>query len=104
VFFRLLAAEGGPPGAYSQPLTAGRSMACDRALFPPMALAFISGRTPSPEGGEVPFSRLVWAQDTGGAIKGAGRLDLFYGSGQAAGRLAGRMKYPGQFFFLAPKE
>ncbi len=103
VFFRPLSAEGGPIGSYNSPVSAGRSIACDRALFPPMALAFIVGTTPTANGGQSAFSRLVWAQDTGGAIKGPGRLDLFYGSGAHAGMLAGRMKNHGQLYFLAPK-
>lgn len=104
VFFRQLPAQGGPLGAYNRPVTAGRSIACDRSLFPPMALAFIRGTTPAAPGENAPLSRLVWAQDTGGAIKGPGRLDLFYGSGEAAGDLAGRMKNYGHMYFLAPKQ
>ena len=104
VFFRPLPASGGPPGAYGRPVTAGRSIACDRTLFPPMALAFIRGTTPIADGNQAPLSRLVAAQDTGGAIKGPGRLDLFYGNGQQAGELAGRMRNIGQMYFLAPKQ
>jgi membrane-bound lytic murein transglycosylase A len=58
---------------------------------------------PNAQGGTTPFSRFVLNQDTGGAIRGPGRLDLFFGSGPKAGELAGRMKYRGQMFFLAPK-
>lgn len=103
VFFRPLSAQGGPLGCYDLPLTPGRSIATDRRLFPGLALAYIQGQTPAPGGGIAPLSRFVLNQDTGGAIRGPGRLDLFYGSGNQAGELAGRMKYPGRLFFLAPR-
>ena len=103
VFFRPLPAQGGPLGAYSQPLTAGRSIATDRRIFPGMALAWIHGTRPALAGGEVPLARFVFNQDTGGAIRGPGRVDLFFGSGDEAGELAGRMKHVGQLYFLAPR-
>ena len=49
------------------------------------------------------MSRLVLNQDTGGAIRGPGRVDVFFGSGAEAGSLAGRMKNVGELYFLAPK-
>jgi membrane-bound lytic murein transglycosylase A len=104
VFFRRLSPEGGPIGAYNRPLTGGRSVAYDNSLFPPMGLAYI--RTWQPEtndGQKLPLNRLVWGQDTGGAIKGPGRVDLFCGSGPQAGELAGRMRQPGRIYFLLPK-
>jgi membrane-bound lytic murein transglycosylase A len=103
VFFRPLDAVGGPLGCYEVPLTAGRSIATDRRIFPGLAMCFIQGQTPVPDGGTAPFMRLVLNQDTGGAIRGPGRLDLFYGTGALAGELAGRMKYEGRLFFLAPR-
>jgi membrane-bound lytic murein transglycosylase A len=103
VFFRPLKAEGGPLGCYATELTAGRSIATDRRQFPGLAPAYIIGQMPNAQGGTTPFSRFVLNQDTGGAIRGPGRLDLFFGSGPEAGELAGRMKYRGQLFFLAPK-
>jgi len=103
VFFRPLDVVGGPLGCYEVPLTAGRSVATDRRMFPGLAVCFIQGQTPAPNGGVAPFMRLVLNQDTGGAIRGPGRLDLFYGSGDLAGDLAGRMKYEGRLFFLAPR-
>ncbi len=103
VFFRPLEAVGGPLGCYEVPLTAGRSIATDRRIFPGLAVCFIQGQTPAPNGRVAPFMRLVLNQDTGGAIRGPGRLDLFYGTGSLAGELAGRMKYEGRLFFLAPR-
>lgn len=104
VFFRPLAPVGGPLGCFEAPLTGGRSVATDRRIFPGLALGYVSGEMPTPGGGTVPFARFVFNQDTGGAIRGPGRLDLFFGSGPAAGDLAGRMKYPGSLYFFVPKK
>ena len=103
VFFRPLSAEGGPLGCFNQPLTGGRSIATDRKVFPGLAPAFIKVDRPALGGGEVPMSRLVLNQDTGGAIRGPGRVDVFFGSGDEAGDLAGRMKNVGELYFLAQK-
>lgn len=103
VFFRPLEAEGGPLGCYNTPLTGGRSIATDRRLFPGAALAYIRGQRPGPDGQPVDFARFVLNQDTGGAIRGPGRLDLFFGSGYEAGQEAGSMKYPGEMYFFAPR-
>ena len=103
VFFRPLSAEGGPLGCFETPLVAGRSIATDRRIFPGLALAYVSGLRPGEETDQVTINRFVFNQDTGGAIRGPGRLDLFYGSGPEAGSLAGRTKHPGYLYFLAPK-
>lgn len=103
VFFRRLSPEGGPLGCFELPLTAGRSVALDRRVFPGLAPGFILGTRPAGSSGTTPFGRFIVNQDTGGAIRGPGRLDLFYGSGAEAGLLAGRMKHAGQLFFLAPR-
>ncbi len=104
VFFRPLPPTGGPLGCFEQPLTGGRSIATDRRLFPGLALGFIAGSMPAEKGGERQFSRFVFNQDTGGAIRGPGRLDLFFGSGPEAGALAGRMKNPGRLYFFFPRK
>ncbi|MEW5724130.1 MAG: MltA domain-containing protein, partial [Thermodesulfobacteriota bacterium] len=102
VFFRML--EGEVVGNINVPLTPGRSAALDHKMFPKGALAWISGRKPTAQGGQVSkpaeFSRFVLVQDTGGAIKGPGRLDLFFGHGPEAELEAGHLKEPGQLFFL----
>jgi membrane-bound lytic murein transglycosylase A len=103
VFFRPLEAVGGPLGCYETPLTAGRSIATDRRIFPGLAACYVQGEAPAPDGGVAPLTRLVLNQDTGGAIRGPGRLDLFFGSGRQAGELAGRMKQLGRLYFLAPR-
>ncbi|MBU1276750.1 MAG: MltA domain-containing protein [Proteobacteria bacterium] len=104
VFFRPLPVTGGPLGCFEQPLTAGRSVATDRRLFPGLTLGYITGTMPAPGGGSEPLARFVFNQDTGGAIRGPGRLDLFFGSGPQAGELAGRMKHPGRLYFFFPRE
>jgi membrane-bound lytic murein transglycosylase A len=103
VFFRPLKPTDGPLGCFGKPLTAGRSIATDRRIFPGLAPAYIVGETPALGGKTAPMARIVLNQDTGGAIRGPGRVDLYYGSGDKAGSLAGRMKYPGELFFLAPR-
>jgi membrane-bound lytic murein transglycosylase A len=105
VFFRLM--EQGPFGALNVPITGGRTIASDPNIFPKGALALIIARKPLINHGKVsswmPFSRFVLNQDAGGAIIGAGRIDLFCGSGDDAGEVAGRLKEPGELFFLIKK-
>jgi len=103
VFFRPLEPRGGPLGCYEVELTPGRSIATDRRLFPAPVVAFIQGALPTADGLEAPLSRFVLNQDTGGAIRGPGRLDLFIGTGDEAGEVAGRTKHPGRLYFLLPR-
>lgn len=106
VFFRVL--DGGPLGSLEVPLTAGRSIATDSRLFPKGALAVIQTAIPiiGPAGelaGWRPVTRWVLNQDTGGAIRGRQRADIYFGSGDQAGALAGYMNRPGRMFFLLLK-
>ena len=106
VFFRLL--ENGPLGSIGVPVTPGRSLALDSRLFPKGALAYIHCQAPivGEDGGIVgwvPFSRFILNQDTGGAIKGAGRGDIFWGSGEYAEIAAGHLKHEGELYFLVLK-
>ncbi len=103
VFFRALPADGGPLGCYGEPVTGGRSIATDRGLFPAPVMAWIDAVIPATENAEVPVSRFVLNQDTGGSIRGPGRVDLFFGQGDLAGDLAGRTKHLGELYFLLPK-
>jgi len=103
VFFRELPAEGGPLGCFGVPVTAGRSIATDRKLFPAPTVAYLAGRLPTGDGEDRPFARLVVVEDTGGAITGPGRVDLFFGAGPAAGDLAGRTKHLGELYILLPR-
>lgn len=102
VFFREVPnSNDGPVGALGVPLTAERSIAIDPrsiALGSPVFLA-----TTRPNSAQ-PMNRLVMAQDTGGAIKGAVRADFFWGFGKEAGEQAGRMKQSGRMWVLLPAE
>ncbi|WP_225765420.1 MltA domain-containing protein [Stenotrophomonas sp. Marseille-Q4652] len=89
----------GPRGSLNVPLTAGYSVAVDRTVVPLGSLLWLS--TTRPDG--TPLVRPVAAQDTGGAIVGEIRADLFWGTGDAAGDLAGHMKQQGQLWLLWPK-
>jgi membrane-bound lytic murein transglycosylase A len=102
VFFRDLGPsdDKGPIGALNVPLTPGRSVAVDPefiSLGLPLWL-----NTSRPDTAE-PLQRVVLAQDKGGAIKGAGRIDLFWGAGDEAEKLAGEMKQPGQYWIIVPR-
>jgi peptidoglycan lytic transglycosylase A len=106
VFFRLL--PGPPEGSLGRPLTPARSVATDARLFPRGALAFIETEQPrrEPDGAvrRVPLARFVLNQDTGGAIRGAGRVDVFFwGRGETAAFAAGLMREPGRVYFLVPR-
>ncbi|HOL63994.1 MAG TPA: murein transglycosylase A [Accumulibacter sp.] len=89
----------GPTGAFGVPLSAERSIAVDPRFVPLGAPVFLA--TSQPEA-NAPLRRLVLAQDTGGAIRGAVRADFYYGFGDKAGQQAGRMKQPGQMWVLLP--
>lgn len=92
--------QEGPRGSLNVPLTAGYSVAIDRKVIPLGSLLWLS--TTRPDDG-APLVRPVAAQDTGGAIAGEVRADLFWGTGDAAGDLAGNMKQKGNIWLLWPK-
>jgi len=103
VFFReeaITDADLGPKGAYGIPLAARRAIAVDPTFVPLGSPVFLSTTMP---GSNEPLRRLVFAQDTGAAIKGAARADFYWGFGDDAGALAGRMKQPGDMWVLWPK-
>lgn len=102
VFFRPLKTVDGPLGCYGIPVTAGRSIATDRRLFPAPVIAWIEGTMPDLDGNQRQFSRFAVNQDTGGSIRGPGRVDLFIGAGDQAAEIAGRMNNPGRFYLLLP--
>jgi membrane-bound lytic murein transglycosylase A len=106
VFFRWV--EEGPLGNLAFPITPGRSIATDQHYYPKGGLAFLVTEQPRlDEAGRVlgwhPLHRWVLSQDTGGAIRGPGRIDLFCGTGVEAEDLAGRLKQPGTVYFLLKK-
>src|SRR5690606_28191731 len=104
VFFReeaVVDPELGPKGAYGIPLAPQRSIAVDAGFVPLGAPVYLSTTWPA---SERPLQRLVFAQDTGTAIKGAARADFYWGFGEEAGAQAGRMKQRGQMWLLWPKQ
>jgi membrane-bound lytic murein transglycosylase A len=106
VFFRQV--EKGPLGSIGVLLTPGRSIALDSRVFPRGALGFISTQKPViDDKGDIVawanFSRFVLNQDTGGAIKGAGRADIFWGTGLYAELAAGHLQYEGDLYILIKK-
>lgn len=104
VFFReekLSEPIPGPKGSLGVPLTAQRSIAIDPRTVPLGAPVFLSTTYPN---SERQLRRLVVAQDTGGAIKGAVRADYFWGFGKEAGEQAGKMKQRGAMWVLLPKD
>jgi membrane-bound lytic murein transglycosylase A len=107
IFFRDLG-ESPPVGSIQVPITPGRTLALDSRFFPPGAIAWMKAQKPkvNDQGQLVswePFSRFVMNQDTGGAIKGPGRADLFWGSGPYAELAAGHMRQEGELYILIKK-
>ena len=108
-FLRMEKKKGAPRGSINVPLTPLRSIASDAFLFPKAALGFI--RTEVPKFDEHwnvtqsrSISRFVLNQDTGGAIRGPGRIDLFWGNGKLAEKSAGVMRSYGRVYFLIAKK
>jgi membrane-bound lytic murein transglycosylase A len=95
----------GSPGSEGIALTPEASIAVDTKLHPLGAPFYVAATAPDadPSRPDQAFNRLLVAQDTGGAIKGAARADIFWGFGAAAESIAGRMKAKGHFFVLLPK-
>jgi membrane-bound lytic murein transglycosylase A len=105
IFFQLdegLAPESGPIGGAGISLTAGRSLAIDRNIWPYGLPIFIEASPLVPAGGRERIARLMIAQDTGSAIVGPARGDFFVGSGAEAGDRAGLFRDPMRFIVLAP--
>lgn len=100
--------DQGPRGSLGQVLTADRSVAVDHAIFPTGALGYLISRRPVlNDDGSInhwkTFGRFVLPQDSGAAIKGPGRVDLFLGNDFYAEKAAGSMKEKGSLFFLVPR-
>jgi len=102
IFFRVMDSES-PIGAQGVSLTPGRSLAIDRAHLPLGVPLWLVTTDPGPSPRKQPLTRLVVTQDTGSAIKGPVRGDLYWGHGPEAALKAGLMKEDGQFFILLPK-
>ena len=102
VFFAPIDGDG-PLGAQDVVLTAGRSLAVDRRFVPLSVPVWLDSTAPDGRGGEQSLQRLLIAQDTGGAIRGPLRGDIFWGDGEAAAAIAGRMKSTGRAYLLLPR-
>lgn len=105
VFFRVagLSEDNEAEGAQGVPLTPGRSIAVDKALHVYGTPFFIEADLPADEPRQARLRRLMVAQDTGSAIVGPARADIYYGAGDHAGRIAGRLRHPGLFALLVPR-
>jgi membrane-bound lytic murein transglycosylase A len=106
VFFRevSLSDKDEAVGAQGVPLTPGRSIAVDRALHVYGTPFFIEGELPiESEQSRTPFRRLMIAQDTGSAIVGPARADLYFGAGTDAGKVSGRLRHNMRFVMLVPR-
>lgn len=105
VFFRLTGDDGADPyGAAGQRLVAGRSVAVDPAYHFMGELLWLDASAPTLAGAFPDYRRVVVALDTGGAIKGAVRADLYLGRGESAGREAGRVRHALTLYRLVPRE
>ncbi len=104
VFFAELSGSG-PVGSQNVELTPERSAAIDRNFIPQSAPLFIDTTIPTEDGtGETTFQQLVIAQDSGGAIRGPVRADIFWGASDRAAAIAGRLKSRGRYYLLLPVE
>jgi len=105
VFFRT---EQGPPrGSLNEPVTRLRTIATDKSIFPRACLAFIATRLPQLADGRIVnrvYSGFALDQDTGGAIRAPGRCDVYMGTGDIAGQLAGRTYQEGKLYYLIAKQ
>jgi membrane-bound lytic murein transglycosylase A len=101
--------DHGPIGSLNVPLSAERSLAIDPGVIEPGFPVWVDTSLPASEAEDagkakgVPYQRLMQAQDTGGAIKGYIRADIFFGAGERARRLAGLMKQRGKLYVLKPR-
>lgn len=101
VFFRI--EDGQPRGSINEPVTALRSIATDKAVYPRACLAFLSTALPRTNGSDVAqalYQGFALDQDTGGAIRAPGRCDVYMGQGDEAGRLAGQTYREGRLYYL----
>lgn len=108
-FFDITESDEHPRGSLNVPLTPHRSIALDVTLFPKGSLGYLAADKPyfnerMAYQGVKPFSRFVLAQDTGGAIKGTDRVDVFWGSGPLAEKSAGVMRTFGNLYFIIGKK
>ncbi len=95
--------QGQPRGSLNEPVTAMRTIATDKSIFPRACLTLIATSLPKPVGNEIVnqiYSGFALDQDTGGAIRAAGRCDVYMGEGETAGQLAGQIYQKGRLYYL----
>ncbi len=108
-FFNLSKTNENPRGSLNVPLTPDRSIALDVTIFPKGSLGYLVSDIPEFDRqlrykGQKSFARFIVSQDTGGAIKGPGRVDLFWGNGLLAEKSAGTMRSFGRLYFIIAKK
>jgi membrane-bound lytic murein transglycosylase A len=108
-FFNLAKTNENPRGSLNVPLTPHRSIALDVTIFPKGCLGYLVSNVPEFDKqlrykGQKSFARFIVSQDTGGAIKGPGRVDLFWGNGSLAEKSAGMMRSFGKLYFIIAKK
>jgi membrane-bound lytic murein transglycosylase A len=101
VFFTPI--QGAPRGSLNVEVTGNRTLATDKAIFPRGAVCFVDTRVGNDASGHA-FKQFMFDQDTGGAIRSAGRADIYLGSGASAERLAGTTDQQGQLYYLFLKD
>jgi membrane-bound lytic murein transglycosylase A len=107
VFFKKASANEGPRGSLNEIVTPYRSIATDKSIFPRASLAFFVTKLPRQIGNSTyidPFAGFALDQDTGGAIRAAGRCDIYLGQGDEAGKLAGQTYQEGRLYYLFLKQ
>ncbi|MFH1370718.1 MAG: MltA domain-containing protein [Planctomycetota bacterium] len=105
VFFKQ-SSESTPRGSLNEPVTPYRSIATDKSIYPRACLTFFTTKLPRQIGNMTyndPFAGFALDQDTGGAIRAAGRCDIYLGIGDEAGKLAGQTYQEGRLYYLFPK-
>jgi membrane-bound lytic murein transglycosylase A len=105
IFFAVID-DGRPRGCLNEPVTPWRTLATDKRIYPAACLGFLAATMPQRQGTEVadaPLSTFALDQDAGGAIRAAGRCDLYVGIGPEAGDLAGRAQNEGRLYYLFMK-
>ncbi|MEE8466824.1 MAG: MltA domain-containing protein, partial [Planctomycetota bacterium] len=102
VFFTPI--DGPPRGSLNVPVSAQRTLATDKAIFPRGAIVYVDTTLPMQGGGRAVFRQLMFDQDTGGAIRTAGRADIYLGMGPEAEYRAGSTRSTGQLFYFFLKQ
>lgn len=100
VFFQEYGGDNWPAGSLGVRVTPLRSLATDKQVFPRGCVVLVETQVPTASGGTQPFAQAMLDQDTGGAIRAAGRADIYMGIGEQAGILAGRQAAEGRMYYL----